>query len=88
MNDRKYFILAFTLITRFVFSQCDIAFTYFDSIPGNVNILQFCSDLHRFSVSRMLMIYCFSMSFELYSELRARRFPKRNARDTCDAREL
>ena len=39
MNDRKYFILVFTLITRFVFSQCDSAFTYFDSIPGNVNIL-------------------------------------------------
>ena len=39
MNNRKYFILAFTLITRFVFSQCDSAFTYFIAIPGNVYIL-------------------------------------------------
>ncbi|MEC7850242.1 MAG: T9SS type A sorting domain-containing protein [Candidatus Neomarinimicrobiota bacterium] len=39
MNDIKYFILVVTLIFRFVFSQCDSAFTYFNSIPGSVNIL-------------------------------------------------
>ncbi|SVA40558.1 uncharacterized protein METZ01_LOCUS93412, partial [marine metagenome] len=39
MKDIKYLILVFTLIIRFVFSQCDSAFTYFNSIPGNVNIL-------------------------------------------------
>ena len=39
MNILKYFILVVTLISRFLFGQCDSAYTYFDSIPGNVNIL-------------------------------------------------
>ena len=39
MNNIKYFILVVTLISRFLFGQCDSAYTYFDSIPGNVNIL-------------------------------------------------
>ena len=39
MNGLKYFILIITLVSRFLFGQCDSAYTHFDVVPGNVNIL-------------------------------------------------
>ena len=39
MKNLKCFIIIFSFVIKFALSQCDSAFTYFNVIPGNVNIL-------------------------------------------------
>ena len=39
MKSVKYFIIIFSFVIKSAMSQCDSAFTYFNTVPGNVNIL-------------------------------------------------